>query len=403
MNVLVVHNRYRETGGEDRVVELESALLARHGHTVVPYILDNATIDAMNPLALAGRTVWNHEAYRAVRRLIRRECVDVVHVHNTVPLASPAVYYAANAEGVPVIQTLHNYRLLCSNALLVRDGKPCRTCVGAPVPAAAVAHACYRGSRAATSAVAGMLMLHRAAGTWQRQVDTYIATTGFARDLFVTGGLPADRLVVKPHFVDPDPGAGRGGGGYALYVGRLSREKGVETLLNAWARMGGRVPLRIVGDGPLASHVAEAAGEIPGVVWLGRRDRAAVQQLMADAAVLVLPSIAYETFGQVVIEAYAAGTPVIASSHGAVAELVDAGRTGVLVSPGDPDDLARRVCATYSDGSLPSMRAAARARYERHFTAGTNYESLLAIYRPALARGVAQRAGEPEWAREVAS
>lgn len=397
MNVLVVHNRYREAGGEDRVVELERGLLARHGHTVVPYILDNQTIEGMNPVALAGRTVWNHTAYREVRQLIRRERIDLVHAHNTLPLASPAVYYAANADRVPIVQTLHNYRLLCPSALLVRDGKPCHACVGSRVAVAAVAHACYRGSRAATGAVAGMLMLHRAAGTWQRQVDTYIATTTFARDLFVSGGLPANRIVVKPHFVDPDPGAGTGCGGYALYVGRLSTEKGVDTLLEAWSRMNGRIALRIAGDGPLAPKVAAAASQLRGVEWLGRRDRAAVRQLMAAAAVLVFPSIAYETFGQVIAEAYAAGTPVIASSHGAAAELVDPGRTGALVRPGDAADLAAQVDALSSSGSLRAMRAAARARFERCFTAGTNYESLLTIYRGALTRAVIRRAGQPAY------
>jgi glycosyltransferase involved in cell wall biosynthesis len=402
MNILVVHNRYRESGGEDRVVELESALLAQRGHAVIPYFLDNAAIDGMHPLMLAGRTMWNHGAYRSVRQLIRRERIDVVHVHNTLPLASPAVYYAANAAGIPVVQTLHNYRLLCPSALLLRDGKPCHSCVGARIPAAAIAHSCYRDSRAATTGVAGMLMLHRAAGTWQRQVDTYIATTAFARELFVSGGLPANRIVIKPHFVDPDPGIGDGAGGYALYVGRLSKEKGIETLLAAWSRLDGRVPLTIVGDGPLAPIVADAANRMPGVTWLGRRDRQEVQRLMAGASFVVVPSLAYETFGQVVIEAYAAGTPVIASSHGAVAELVVPGRTGMLARPGDVDDLAAQASLLFSRSASGDMRAAARAWYESRFTAGTNYESLMAVYRDALTRALVRRAGGPA-AYEVAS
>jgi glycosyltransferase involved in cell wall biosynthesis len=350
----------------------------------------------MNPLVLAGRTVWNHQVYRAVRRQIALEAIDLLHVHNTLPLASPAVYYAASASGVPVVQTLHNYRLMCANGSFVRDAKPCVSCVGTTAQMPAVVHACYRGSRAATGVVAAMLLLHRAAGTWQRQVDTYIVATEFARGMFVAGGLPADRIVVKPHFVDPDPGVGSGRGGYALYVGRLSTEKGIVTLLDAWARLDRHVPLIIAGDGPLAGTVADAAARRQGVTWLGQQDRASVRQLMAEAAVVIFPSIAYETFGQVIIEAYAAGTPVIASSGGAAAELVEPGRTGALVRPGDPADLADHILRLLAPGDgLDSMRRAARAVYEARFTARSNYPQLQAIYHNAMVRSGARASALP--------
>lgn len=398
MNVLVVHNRYRERGGEDRVVELETALLRRHGHKVVPYVLDNSGIGGMNPVVLAGCTVWNHRTYQEVRRLIAGEQIDLVHVHNTLPLVSPSVYHAVAAERIPVVQTLHNYRLLCPNGVLVRDGRPCVSCVGvAPFPA--VRHACYRGSRAASGAVAAMLIVHRALGTWDRKVATYIAPTEFVRGMFVAGGMAGDRIQVKPHFVDPDPGIGAGRGGYALYAGRLSPEKGVNTLLDAWARLQRRVPLRIVGDGPLAPAVGHAAARLGGVTYLGRRDQSEVQALMADAAVLVFPSIFYETFGQVVIEAYAAGTPVLTTEGGAAAELVSPGRTGALVRAGDAAHLATMVERLFSDeATLRSMRDAARAAYEARFTARANYEQLMTIYREArtrVARGVEDGAPGP--------
>jgi glycosyltransferase involved in cell wall biosynthesis len=386
MNVLVVHNRYREPGGEDRVVELETSLLERHGHTVVPYILDNASIADGNPLALAARTIWNRAVHDELRAAILRARIDVVHVHNTLPLVSPAAYYAAAATRVPVIQTLHNYRMICPSAVLLRDGRPCVTCVG-HAPLAAIRHACYRGSRTATAAVSAMLIVHRAAGTWQRRVDTYIAPTEFVRGMFVAGGLPSDRIVVKPHFVDPDPGVGWGHGRYALFVGRLSPEKGLDTLIAAWSRLQAPVPLRIVGDGPLAPLVADAAARIPGITWLGRRNRAEVQVLMADAALLILPSIFFETFGQVAIEAFAAGTPVLASSGGAAAELITPGRSGVLVRAGDPDALARKVDELFSSPTrLLGMRGAARLEYETRFTADANYQQLIAIYRRACER-----------------
>jgi glycosyltransferase involved in cell wall biosynthesis len=392
MKILVLHNRYREAGGEDRAVERETALLADGGHTVLTYMADNASIDGTSPLALAGRTVWNHGVYNDVRGLLGREHVEVLHVHNTLPLISPAAYYAAAAEGVAVVQTLHNYRLLCANGLLLREGRPCSSCVGAPVPLAAVHHRCYRNSRSATAVVAAMLTLHRAAGTWQRTVDTYIATTRFARDTFISGGLPADRIVVKPHFVDPDPGPGDGRGGFALYVGRLSKEKGIETLLDAWPRLGGRVPLTIIGDGPLANLVADAAARMPDVSWLGRRTPAEIQALMGGAAVLVFPSIAYETFGQVIIEAYASGTPAVVSAGGAAAELVEGERTGILVPPGDAGALAAAIQRLFSSPErLRAMREPARAAFLDRFSAERNYQQLMSIYRAAVARRAVRR------------
>ena len=398
MNVLVVHNRYREAGGEDRVVELETGLLERHGHRVTMYTPDNASLAGMNTLRMAGRTLWNRTSYGDVRQLIARAAIDIVHVHNTLPIASPSVYYAAAAEGVPVVQTLHNYRLLCANAVFVRDGRPCVSCVGTAGSIPAVVHGCYRGSRAASGAIAAMLLVHGAAGTWRDRIDTYIAPTTFARGVFVAGGLPAARIVVKPHFVDPDPGPGPGRGGYALYAGRLSTEKGIDTLLTAWSRLTTPVPLILAGDGPLAGRVARAAAEIAGVTWLGRQDRAQVQRLMGDAAALIFPSIAFETFGQVIPEAFAAGTPVVASSGGAAAELIDAGRTGALVRPGDATELAARIDALFSTaGALISMRPAARAAYTARFTAAANYPPLIAIYRAAMARAaqLRARAGTP--------
>lgn len=385
MNVLVVHNRYREAGGEDRVVELETALLQQRGHTVIPYVADNHHI-GNGGLALAVNTIWNPRTYRGVRELLARESVDVVHVHNTFPLISPAVYYAAGAAGVPVVQTVHNYRLVCPGGVCVRNGAACTRCVGAAVPWQAVRHACYRKSRAATAAVTAMLVAHRVAGTWQRAVDAYIAPTPFARRLLIAGGLPAARIVIKPHFVDPDPGVGTGAGGYALYAGRLSEEKGVRLLLDAWRRLQGRVELRLAGDGPLAHDVSEAARTIPRVTWLGRQGPTEIARLVAAAAFLVSPSIAFETFGQVIAESFAAGTPVIASAGGAAADLVEHGRTGLLARHGDAADLAAQVTRLLDrPADVMRMRAAARDKYEAAFTADTNYRSLLRIYDTAAA------------------
>jgi len=399
MTVLVVHNRYRETGGEDRVVDLETALLERYGHRVVRYMADNHQIDSLSRPGLAGRAFWNHDAFRTVRALIARERVDLMHVHNTLPLISPSVYYAAYAERVPVVQTLHNYRLLCPSASCVRDGAACTACVTEPIPWRAVRYACYRSSRAATATVAGTVLLHRVLGTWKRRVDVYIAPTEFARRMFIAGGLPPDRIAVKPHFVDPDPGVGSGAGGYALYAGRLSAEKGVQVLLDAWTHLASRMPLTIVGDGPLAPAVAEAARRVPGITWIGPQAHEQVQRLMGAASLLIAPSIAFGTFGQVIAEAYAAGTPVVATGGGAATELVHHRRTGLLVPRGDVADLISQIeWLLARPAVMQAMRGAARAAYEARFTGDANYGAVMAVYDEARARAAACRRGRLAYA-----
>jgi glycosyltransferase involved in cell wall biosynthesis len=387
MKILAVHNRYQRPGGEDQVFVDETALLETRNHRVLRYEVHNDQVKHVNRLTLAKDTVWNTSAYRELRALIRRERPDVVHFHNTLPLVSPAGYYAARAEGVPVIQTLHNYRLLCPVALFFRDGRVCEDCMGKAVPWPGVVHGCYQGSRAASGVIATMLTVHRALRTWTEMVDVYVALTEFARNKFIEGGLPAGKIVVKPNFVVPDPGRGQGGGGYALFVGRLAPEKGTGTMLAAWDRLGTRIPLKIVGEGPLKDQVVGAAARQANVEWLGHRPVADVHALMGKADMLVFPSQWYETFGRVAAEAFAAGTPVIAANIGAVAELVEHGRTGLKFRPGDPEDLVTQVeWALSHSAELRRMREEVRAEFEAKYTAERNYRALMEIYQAALER-----------------
>lgn len=387
MRILVVHNRYLIRGGEDESVAAEQKLLRQNGHEVDLYEEHNERVADLGQLRVALRTVWSPESYRLLRQRLRRRRYDLVHVHNFFPLISPAVYHAARGEGVPVVQSLRNYRLLCPNAELFRSGRVCQECVGRRVPWPGIAHACYRGSRRATTAVATMIAVHNYLRTWQRMVDLYVAMTRFARDKLIEGGLPADRIVVKPNFVERAPPLGTGADGYALFVGRLSAEKGLSTVLEAWRRLGPAIPLKIVGEGPLAESVDSVAAHSLEVECLGRRPLSEVYDLMGGARFLVLPSEWYEPFGRVAIEAFACGTPVIASDTGGMAELIDDRRTGRLFRPGDAGDLARVVeWVLAHPQALARMRAQARAEFEANYTAEHNYRQLVAIYRQALAQ-----------------
>ncbi len=381
MRILSIHNTYQIRGGEDESRESEERLMREYGHQVDTYEESNDQLAQMSALDTAIRTVWSRESYRKVKWRLAKEHHDIVHVQNFFPLISPSIYYAAREQGVPVVQTLRNYRLLCPNALFFRDGQVCEDCVGKFVPYPAIVHRCYRGNRAASGVTAAMLTAHRILQTWTKQVDRYIALTHFARNKLIEGGLPADKIVVKPNFVYPDPGVGAGTGGYALYVGRLSVEKGLDTLLAAWEQLGKALPLKIVGDGPLAKEVAKLAERLPKVEWLGRQPMAEVHRLMGEATVLVFPSKWYETFGRVAVEAFAKGTPVIAAKIGAIAELVDHRRTGLHFNPGDSGDLANTVELALSDPlELGQMRQRVRAEFEAKYTAQKNYQQLLDIY-----------------------
>jgi len=384
MRILAVHNLYQIRGGEDECYDAEVKLLREAGHHVDRYVETNDRIATLSKTQVAIKTIWSQEAYETVKQHLTQQPYDAVHVHNFFPLISPSVYYAAHEQGVPIVQTLHNYRLLCPNALFFRDGNVCEDCIGKAVPYPGAVHSCYRESRTASAGVMAMLAFHTAKGTWFNRVDRYIALTEFARQKFIEGGLPAHKILVKPNFVDPDPGIGGGQGGYALYVGRLSVEKGLDTLLAAWERLQHPLPLKIVGDGPLSAEVIEATRRLPHVTWLGRKPMAEVHALMGDALCLVFPSKWYETFGRVAIESFAKGTPVVASNIGAIAELVKSGRTGLLFEPANPQDLAAKVEDLLSNPvRLAQMRREARAEFEAKYTTQKNYEQLIDIYTKA--------------------
>ncbi len=376
MRILFVHNAYQHRGGEDSVVEAEIALLRAHGHAVETYFRSNDDVTGMSSLALARHTLWSPRTPHDLAEQIRRFQPDVIHVHNTFPLISPSLYWAAERAGVPVVQTLHNFRLMCLNGLFLRDGKVCEDCMG-HLPWRGVARACYRGSHAASAALAGMLTLHRGLGTYRNKIARYIALNEFCRRKFIEGDLPAERVVVKPNFVDfdlPEPVARAG----LLFVGRLSVEKGVGTLAQAMTLLPDE-KLRVAGDGP-------EAGLLAGMTRLGNQPGEAVRQEMSRAVALVVPSICYENFPRTIAEAFACGLPVIASRIGALADIVRDGETGLLFEPGDPRDLADKMAwALAHPEQMAAMGRNARAQYEAEFSAEVNYRRLMEIYAGVLA------------------
>ncbi len=385
MKVLLVHNSYQQPGGEDQVFAQEADLLRSHGHEVYLYQASNDQVTGTNPLVLLGRTIWNSKSYSDLRSLMQQHRPDLVHVHNAFPIISPAAYHAAHDERIPVIKTLHNYRMLCPSATLYRDGHVCEDCVGKHLPYPGVMHACYRGSRLATAAVAAMMATHHVKRTWNESVDGYIALTDFARDKFIAGGFPPEKLFVKPNYVQTDPGAGQGKGGYALFVGRLTPEKGIQAMLDAWQKLGDELPLQIAGDGPLAPEVEQAARENTNVTWLKWQPRSVIVERMKNASVLILPSEWYEGFPMIIAEAFAVGLPVIASDLGSMHSIVDPARTGLHFEAGNANSLVEAVRWFLSHpGEAACMRVQAREEYEQKYTADVNYTQLMEIYEAIL-------------------
>lgn len=398
MKILIVHNRYRQPGGEDEVFHREGELLRSTGHAVMEYVRDNHEISEqglLNAAKLGMRTLWARESQRELRALLRREKPDLVHFHNTFPLISPAAYYACKDAGIPVVQSLHNARLICPAATFYREEKVCVDCLGKSIPWPGIIHGCYHDSCAQTSVIAGMITLHKLLRTWDQLVDAYIVPTEFYREKYVSAGFPQSKIFVKPHFLTEDPGMKRGAGGYALFLGRLAREKGVSVLLEAWRKVG-HIPLFIGGQGPLEVEVSKLKQENSNVVTAPHLAPKDCFDLMKRASFLIWPSVGYyETFGLVAIEAFACGTPVIASRSGAMRELVGDKITGLQFEAGNPYDLAAKVQWAWNQpDEMEVMGRAARAEYESKYTAASNYEELMRIYRAATEAKASERTSE---------
>jgi glycosyltransferase involved in cell wall biosynthesis len=391
MKVVVAHNRYREAqpSGENTIVDAEIAQLADAGVQVLPFIRSSDEIPAMSRAARATlplSPVYAPRAQRDLAELIREHRPDVLHLHNPYPLLSPWVVRTAHRHGVPVVQTVHNYRQVCSSGLYFRDGRICTDCRHRLIGVPAVVNRCYRGSYAQSALMATTLAVHRP--TW-RSVDRYIALTskiaGHLRDY----GIPADRIVVKPNGV-PDPGQPAPAGEGFLFYGRLSPEKGLGLLLDAWSRHpdGSLGALRIAGDGELRPLAEQAAARRSDVHYLGPLDRDGVQAALAATAVVIAASTWHDVLPTVVIEALAAGRPVLGTDLGGIPYLVgidDPGGAAGWVVPAEPAALAAALPTAVA--GAPGLAWIARARYERVFNPDVVTRQLIDIYAGMVRKG----------------
>jgi glycosyltransferase involved in cell wall biosynthesis len=386
MKIVAVHNRYLMAGGEDQVFESETRLLRERGHEVTQLEEQNTYPDTLRQkIGMAVDSLWSRNWYRKLRALLREVQPDIVHVHNFFPRISPSIYYACRRQGVPVVQSVHNYRLLCANAELYRDGRPCEECL-VHSPLRGIRYGCYQGSKAGTAVLTLMVDVHRRVNTWSTMVDCYIALTEFSRLKLIQGGLPGERIQVKPNFVLPDPGMKPGAGEYALFVGRLVKSKGVPVLLKAWKGLS-EIPLHIIGDGPCSEEIEKslASGELKSVTYRGRLPRAETLAAMKSARFLLFPSEWYEGFPVTIAEAFACGVPVLASRLGAMLEIIADGITGLHFEAGNAADLARTVTwAWQNPAALEQMSRCARKEFESKYSAERNIQMLEQVYEFAL-------------------
>ncbi|HLN16616.1 MAG TPA: glycosyltransferase family 4 protein [Acidimicrobiales bacterium] len=394
MRILQVHNRHRERGGEDVVVEHERELLEAGGHEVVPYVVDNPAT-AGGSLAALAVAPWHRGAARRVVGAARAARPDVVHVHNTWFALSPAVLTALSAEGWPTVVTLHNFRTLCANGLLLRDGRICHTCVGSH-PWHAVRYRCYRGSVPLSAVAAATIEVARRRGVWPRDVDRFLVLDEMMVPLLEQGGVPRARVTLRPNFVfDPGHRSRPPSAGHEVVLcGRLSEEKGVDVLLEAWqaASLPG-LDLVVVGEGPLGDRLA--ARSVPGVTFVGPLDHGALLARLLAARALVFPSLCHEAGPLVPLEAAGAGLPLVLSQSVGMAGRAEAAGAAWTAPPGDVAAWVGALNELSDDRRVDEVGLAARRLYEERHSPPAALASLVAVYESVASGTVQNGAADP--------
>ncbi len=385
MRVLLAHNYYQQRGGEDQVFESEYDLLKSNGIDVERFSVHNDSITQSGKLAAFANGVWNASIKAQLSQIVAEFGPDIVHFHNTWPLVSPAAYAAAREGGAKVVQTLHNYRMVCPAATLFRDGENCSKCAGKMFAWPGIVHQCYRQDAASSAAIATSYAIHRALGTWKKNVDLYLVLSDFQKNILTSAGLKASRIAVKPNFLAEDPGEGDGSGAYVLFAGRIVEEKGVRTAVDVWLNNDMPLPLFIAGDGPLKDELQSETKDKESIRWLGFQPKERLRELTQQAVLALAPSEWPEPFGLVAIEALACGTPVAAARSGALPEIIEDGKNGILFAPREPRELHQKVHSLLENQELlGAMRRAARLTYESKYTAKHNAEVLLQQYSSIL-------------------
>jgi glycosyltransferase involved in cell wall biosynthesis len=410
LRILQVYNKYRTWGGEATVVELEADLLRRNGHEVECLSACTGDLDGagLRRLVKAGfGTVWSFDGYTKTRNAIERFSPDILHVHNTFPLLSPSVLWAANRSKIPVVHTLHNYRLACANAVLVRNNRPCEDCVGR-IPVPAMRYRCFGASFLRTAAVIGMNVTHRWLETYQKKVHAYIALTEFSKEIFVKSGLPRERIFVKSNFCRPREKLVTLRTPTIVFVGAIVGYKGIQLLLDAWSSLGPvGCQLMIVGEGPDRDRLETQYANLANVAWCGVLPREKVIDLVSKSKWLVLPSLAYENFPTAILEAFSAGTPVIVPDHGAFTSIVSSRREGLMFSAGNSAALRQilETAVSLDAATWTGWSNNALDKFSRKYTDVTNYEQLITIYQCAseFRYGLRGRTKQPVMTKAVAS
>ena len=386
LRILIAHNRYQQKGGEDIVVAAESGLLNSYGHEVTHLDIDNDHIQTtLTCITASIGSFYSPHSHRLMQQAIQQQQPDIVHVHNFFPTFTPSVFYACAQARVPVIHTLHNYRMICASAILFRDGHVCEECVSSRSPLPGIRHACYRSSHTGSAVVGLGVALHSHLRTWSDKVSAYIALNNFAAGKLGSYRLPPEKIFVKPNFTI-DRGKGDGSGDYALFVGRLSPEKGLRTLIEADAVGDLGIEVVILGDGPMRDELFLAASR-PGsrLIYKGFVEQSGIFDYMRSARVLLWPSLSYEGGSMVLIEALSFGLPVIGADLGHGASLIHHQETGLLFPASDHHALSATLAAYLHDPAAEQrMRQRAREHYLTTYTPEINYQRLIEIYRKTI-------------------
>ncbi|MBL7197503.1 MAG: glycosyltransferase family 4 protein [Candidatus Omnitrophica bacterium] len=383
MKILIIHNRYLEEGGEDRAVNAEVTLLRKFGHTVFFYERSNKEIEDFSlskKISLVTKNIaWSKDSYREVKKLIKKEKPDIVHIHNIFILISPSIYDAFKEENIPIVQTLHNYRFVCSKGILYRNGRICEECIEGNFTPSLV-HKCWRNSYFLSYFLARILKVHFKNKTFKKKIDCYIALSKFSKDKFVEAGFPEEKIFIKPNFLELDVEGKSDIYNFALFVGRLVDYKGMDTLITAFRKLD-KYYLKIIGDGPLYKELKKETVSMNNIELLGKLSYKKTIEYIRKCRFVIFPSECYENLPFVIIESFACGTPVIASRLGAMEEIIEDGCTGLFFKPGDSENLATKVkWARVHKEEMQVMGEEARREYYKKYKAEKNYETLIGIY-----------------------